>query len=79
MSLTMSHLKRFTIFFSKEINVRQTSLYIIYVDEDDDDKIYDIDKALRPGISIVIWILSSDTETSAATPLGAGPRKVLAK
>ena len=32
----MSHLKRFTIFFSKEINVRQTSLYIIYVDDDDD-------------------------------------------
>ena len=28
---------------------------------------------------LVIWILSSDTETSAATPLGAGPRKVLAK
>ena len=22
-----------------------------------------LDKALRPGISIVIWILSSDTET----------------
>ena len=38
-----------------------------------------LDKALRSGISIVIWILSSDTETSAATPLGAGPRKVLAK
>ena len=35
----MSHLKRFTIFFSKEINVRQTSLYIIYVDDDDDNKI----------------------------------------
>ena len=37
--LTMSDLKRFTIFFSKEINVRQTSLYIIYVDDDDDNKI----------------------------------------
>ena len=35
----MSHLKRFTIFFSKEINVGQTSLYIIYVDDDDDNKI----------------------------------------
>ena len=38
----MSHLKRFTIFFSKEINVRQTSLYIIYVDDDDDDIILKI-------------------------------------
>ena len=34
-----------------------------------------VDKAPRLSISIVIWILSSDTETSAATPLGA----VLAK
>ena len=94
----MSHLKRFTIFFSKEINVRQTSLYLIYVDDEDDNKIQGVqgketfrklrfwtdmepclDKVLCPGISIVIWILSSDTETSAATPLGAGPRKVLAK
>ena len=38
-----------------------------------------IDKAPRLSISIVIWILSSDTETSAATPLGGGARKVLAK
>ena len=39
----------------------------------------DLDKAHRLSISIVIWILSSDTETSAATPLGGGARKVLAK
>ena len=38
-----------------------------------------LDKAPRLSISIVIWILSSDTETSAATPLGGGARKVLAK
>ena len=38
-----------------------------------------VDKAPRLSISIVIWILSSDTETSAATPLGGGARKVLAK
>ena len=38
-----------------------------------------IDKAPRLSISIDIWILSSDTETSAATPLGGGARKVLAK
>ena len=30
-----------------------------------------LDKAPRLSISIVIWILSSDTGTSAATPLGA--------
>ena len=40
---------------------------------------YCLDKAPRLSISIVIWILSSDTETSAATPLGGGARKVLAK
>ena len=70
-----------------------TSLYIIYVDNDDDNKKQGVpgketfrkfrfwidmepclNKALCPGISIVIWILTSDTETSAATPLGAGPR-----
>ena len=39
----------------------------------------DVDKAPRLSISIVIWILPSDTETSAATPLGGGARKVLAK
>ena len=38
-----------------------------------------VDKAPRLNISIVICILSSDTETSAATPLGGGARKVLAK
>ena len=38
-----------------------------------------LDKAPHLSISIVIWILSSDTETSAATPLGGGARKVLAK
>ena len=38
-----------------------------------------LDKAPRISISIVIWILSSDTETSATTPLGGGARKVLAK
>ena len=38
-----------------------------------------LDKAPRLSISIVIWILSSDTETSAATSLGASARKVLAK
>ena len=38
-----------------------------------------VDKAPHLSISIVIWILSSDTETSAATPLGGGARKVLAK
>ena len=38
-----------------------------------------VDKAPRLSISIVICILSSDTETSAATPLGGGARKVLAK
>ena len=38
-----------------------------------------VDKAPRRSISIVICILSSDTETSAATPLGGGARKVLAK
>ena len=38
-----------------------------------------LDKAPRLSISIVIWILPSDTETSAATPLGGGARKVLAK
>ena len=38
-----------------------------------------LDKAPRLSISIVIWILSSDTETSAATPVGGGARKVLAK
>ena len=38
-----------------------------------------IDKAPRLSISIVIWILSSDTETSVATPLGGGAIKVLAK
>ena len=38
-----------------------------------------LDKAPRLSISIFIWILSSDTETSAATPLGGGARKVLAK
>ena len=38
-----------------------------------------VDKAPRLSISIVIWILSSDTETSAATPLGRDARKVLAK
>ena len=38
-----------------------------------------LDKVPRLSISIVIWILSSDTETSAATPLGGGARKVLAK
>ena len=38
-----------------------------------------LDKAPRLSISIVIWIFSSDTETSAATPLGGGARKVLAK
>ena len=36
-----------------------------------------LDMAPRPSISIVIWILSSDTGTSAATPLGPGARKVL--
>ena len=53
----------------------------------DSDKKHDIvssqrsclDKVPRLSISIVIWILSSDTETSAATPLGGGARKVLAK
>ena len=38
-----------------------------------------LDKAPRLSISIVIWILSSDTETSAAIPLRGGARKVLAK
>ena len=38
-----------------------------------------LDKAPRLSISIVFWILSSDTETSAITPLGGGARKVLAK
>ena len=38
-----------------------------------------VDKAPRLSIGIIIWILSSDTETSAATPLGGGARKVLAK
>ena len=38
-----------------------------------------LDTAPRLSISIVIWILSSDTETSATTPLGGGARKVLAK
>ena len=38
-----------------------------------------LDKAPRLSIDIVIRILSSDTETSAATPLGGGARKVLAK
>ena len=38
-----------------------------------------LDKAPRLSISIVVWMLSSDTETSAATPLGGGARKVLAK
>ena len=38
-----------------------------------------VDKAPRRSISIVICILSSDTETSAATPLGGGARKVLVK
>ena len=38
-----------------------------------------LDKAPLHSISIVIWILSSDTETSATTPLGGGARKVLAK
>ena len=37
-----------------------------------------IDKAPRPTISNVIWILSFDTGTSVATPLGPGARKVLA-
>ena len=37
------------------------------------------DKAPRISISKVIWVLSSDTVTSAATPLAAGARKVLAK
>ena len=39
----------------------------------------EVDKAPCLSISIVIWILSSDTETSATTPLGGGARKVLAK
>ena len=38
-----------------------------------------VDKAPRLSISIVICILSSDTETSAATPLEGGENKVLAK
>ena len=38
-----------------------------------------LDKAPGLSISIVIRILSSDTETSAATPLGGDARKVLAK
>ena len=38
-----------------------------------------VDKAPRLSISIVILILSSDNETSVATPLGGGARKVLAK
>ena len=38
-----------------------------------------LDKAPRLGINIVICILSSDTETSATTPLGGGARKLLAK
>ena len=38
-----------------------------------------LDKAPRLSISIVIWILSSDTETSAATPMGGDARKILAK
>ena len=38
-----------------------------------------VDKAPRISIGDVIWVLSSDTGTSAATPLGAGARKVLAK
>ena len=38
-----------------------------------------VDKAPRLSISIVIWILSSDTETSATIPLGGGARKVSAK
>ena len=42
-------------------------------------RLLEVDKAPRLSISIVIWILSSDTETSAATPLGGGARKVLAK
>ena len=42
-------------------------------------RLYGLDKAHRLSINIVIWILSSDTETSAATPVGGGARKVLAK
>ena len=38
-----------------------------------------VDKAPRLSISIVIWILSIDTETSVVTPLGGGARKVFAK
>ena len=38
-----------------------------------------VDKAPRLSIGIVIWILSSDTETSAATPLEGDARKVLDK
>ena len=41
-------------------------------------KIPRIDKVPRPSISNVIWILSFDTGTSVATPLGPGARKVLA-
>ena len=35
-----------------------------------------VDKAPRLSIRIDIWILLSDTETSAATPLEGGARKV---
>ena len=38
-----------------------------------------VDKAPRISIIDVIWFLSSDTGTSAATSLGASARKVLAK
>ena len=38
-----------------------------------------LDKAPRLSISIVIWILSSDTETCATTPLEGGTKIVLAK
>ena len=38
-----------------------------------------VDKAPRISIIDVIWVLSSDTGTSAETPLGAGARKVLAE
>ena len=38
-----------------------------------------VDKAPRPSISNVIWMLPSDTGMSAVTPLGPGARKVLAK
>ena len=37
-----------------------------------------LEKTPRPSISNVIWILSSDPGTSAATPLGARAKKVWA-